>query len=81
MAQPTRDGALTHQQVITDFLYSTESLTRLTEGYYEVYLQRAADPSGLSGWVAALQQGTPFLTIGQQFLASDEFYDRAASEG
>jgi len=74
-------GTLTHEQVITDFLYSTESLTRLTEGYYEVFLQRQADPGGLSGWVGALQQGTPFLTIGQLFLSSDEFYNEAAAQG
>jgi hypothetical protein len=74
-------GTLTHEQVITAFLYSTESLTRLTEGYYEVFLQRQADPGGLSGWVGALQQDTPFLTIGQLFLSSDEFYNRAAAHG
>jgi DNA-binding beta-propeller fold protein YncE len=72
---------LTHEQVITFFLYSTESETRLTEGYYEVFLQRPADAAGLNGWVGALQQGVPFLTIGQQFLASDEFYNRAAEQG
>jgi hypothetical protein len=31
--------------------------------------------------VTALQQGGSFLAIGQQFLASDEFYSRAAAEG
>jgi hypothetical protein len=74
-------ATMTHQQVITDFLYSTESLTRLTEGYYEVFLQRQADPAGLSGWVGQLEQGLSFLTIGQQFLSSDEFYNRAAGQG
>jgi hypothetical protein len=74
-------GTLTHEQIITDFLYSTESLTRLTEGYYEIFLQRPADPAGLNGWVGNLQQGTPFVTIGQLFLASDEFYNRAAAQG
>jgi hypothetical protein len=74
-------GSQTHQQVITDFLYSTESLSRLTEGYYEVFLQRQAEPAGLNGWVANLQQGAPFLTTGQLFLASDEFYNRAAANG
>jgi hypothetical protein len=74
-------GSQTHQQVITDFLYSTESLSRLTEGYYEVFLQRQADSAGLNGWVANLQQGTPFLTTGQLFLASDELYNRAAANG
>jgi hypothetical protein len=75
-------ATLTHEQVITAFLYSTESLTRLTEGYYEVFLQRQADPVGLNGWVGALQGGgLSFLSIGQQFLASAEYYNRAASQG
>jgi hypothetical protein len=74
-------GTLTHEQVITDFLYSTESLTRLTEGYYELFLQRQADTAGLNGWLANLQTGMPFLTTGQLFLASDEFYNRAAGQG
>jgi hypothetical protein len=74
-------GSQTHPQVITDFLYSTEALTRLTEGYYEVFLQRQADPGGLSSWVGQLQQGLSFLTIGQQFLSSAEFYNRAAAQG
>ena len=78
---PTHAATLTHEQVVTDFLYSTESLTRLTEGYYEVFLRRQADSGGLSGWVGQLQQGLSFFTIGQQFLSSDEFYNRAASQG
>ena len=72
---------MTHEQVITSFLYSQESLTRLTEGYYEVFLQRPADAAGLNGWLGALQQGAPFLSIGQQFVSSDEFYNRAAQQG
>jgi hypothetical protein len=43
--------------------------------------KRPADRSGLSGWVAGLLKGVPFLTIGQQFLTSVESYDLAASEG
>lgn len=77
---PTHAARLTHEQVIRDFLYAPESLTRLTEGYYEVFLQRPADPGGLSNWVAQLQQGLSFLTIGQEFLASDEFFHRAAQQ-
>jgi hypothetical protein len=29
--------------------------------------------------VSQLQRGLPFLTIGQQFVASDEFFNRAAA--
>jgi hypothetical protein len=78
---PTHPAALTHEQVIAAFLYSRESEARLVEGYYEVFLQRPADPAGLSSWLGQLQQGLPFLAIGQQFLASDEFYNRAAMQG
>jgi uncharacterized repeat protein (TIGR01451 family) len=78
---PTHPATLTHEQVITAFLFSTESETRLTEGYYEVFLERPADAAGLSGWLGHLQQGAPFLSIGEQFLASDEFYNRAAQQG
>ncbi len=83
-AQGTPTGAtpsLTHAQVVNDFLFSTESLQRLVEGYYEVFLQRKADPDGLNSWVADLQQGLPFLTIGEQFVASDEFFNKAAGNG
>jgi hypothetical protein len=72
---------LTHEDVINRFLYSPESLTHLVKGYCQVFLQRLADAKGLSGWVGALEPGAPFLTIGQQFLSSDEFYNRAAAEG
>ncbi len=75
---PTHAPTLTHAQVINDFLYSAESLDRLVEGYYEVFLQRQADPGGLNGWVTELQAGLPFLTIGQEFISSDEFFNKAA---
>ena len=81
LAGLTHPATLTHEQVINAFLYSTESETRLTEGYYEVFLRRPADASGLNNWLGHLQQGAPFLSIGQQFLSSDEFYNRAAQQG
>ena len=75
---PTHPATLRHAQFINDFLFSEESLDRLVEGYYEVFLQRQADPGGLQGWVTELQDGLPFLTIGEEFLSSDEFYNKAA---
>jgi len=77
----THAPSLTHGQVVTDFLYSPESLNRLVEGYYQVVLQRLADPQGLNDWLTALQQGAPFSTIDQEFLSSDEFYSDAAAHG
>jgi fibronectin type 3 domain-containing protein len=77
----THPASLSHEQVIAAFLYSTESETRLTEGYYEVFLQRPADAGGLNGWLGHLQQGASFSSIGQQFASSDEFFHRSAEQG
>jgi Domain of unknown function (DUF4214) len=70
-----------YQQVIQDFLYSPESLTRLVEGYYQIFLQRLADPVGLSDWLALLNQGGCFSAIAEGFLSSDEFFNNAAAQG
>jgi hypothetical protein len=59
---PTHDATLTHEQVITDFLYSQESLKGLPEDYYETFLQRQADSGGLNSWVGRLQQGLSFIS-------------------
>lgn len=75
----THAATMTHAQVIDAFLFSPESLDRLVEGYYEVFLQRQADMAGLNAWVAELQGGLPFLTIGQEFISSPEFYNKAAA--
>ena len=72
---------LTYAQVIHDFIYSAESLNRLVEGYYQIFLQRLADPYGLSAWLANLNGGASFVTIADGFLTSDEFYNNAAAEG
>jgi uncharacterized repeat protein (TIGR03803 family) len=78
---PTHPASLTHEQVIAAFLYSTESETRLTEGYYEVFLQRPADAAGLNGWLGHLQQGAQFLSIGQQFSLQTSFTIGQRSRG
>jgi hypothetical protein len=78
---PTHPATMTHPQVISGFLNSLESLNRLVEGYYQIFLRRLADPFGLGNWLALLQQGGSFLSIGQGFLASQEFYDDAAAQG
>jgi uncharacterized repeat protein (TIGR03803 family) len=76
---PAGTPTQTHAQVVNDFLFSTESLQRLVNGYYAVFLQRQADTSGLNSWVAQLQKGLPFLTIGEEFVASDEFFNKAVA--
>jgi hypothetical protein len=78
---PTHPATETHAQVVNGFLYSQESLIRVVDGYYQVFLQRMADPAGQSAWVVALGQGESFLTASEWFLSSDEFYDQAAAQG
>jgi hypothetical protein len=72
---------LSYEQVVTDFLHSPESLKRLVEGYYQIFLRRLAEPTGLDAWLAALQQGASFSTIANGFLTSDEFFHNAAAQG
>jgi hypothetical protein len=69
---PAHTPSLTHLQVISDFRHSPESLNRLVQGYYQVFVQRLANPMGLNDWLTKLQQGGLFTTIGEQFLSSDE---------
>ena len=72
----------THAQVIDGFLYSVESLERLVQGYYQIFLQRQADPAGLNTWVQDLsQQGLPFRIIEEEFMASPEFFNNAGANG
>jgi hypothetical protein len=78
---PTHQATVTHEQVITNFLYSQESLSRLVEGYYEVFLQRPAAASEIDPWLPQLEQGLSFLSIGVQFLSSQEFRNKAAANG
>ncbi|WP_378102126.1 DUF4214 domain-containing protein [Cellulomonas sp. T2.31MG-18] len=43
--------------VAKGFVYSTEGLSRVVDGYYVDYLHRHADPGGVAGWVRAIQSG------------------------
>jgi hypothetical protein len=74
-------ATLAHLQVVKDIVYSTESLTRLIDGNYQIFLGRTADPQGFASWLNALQYGNPFTAIAEGFLASDEFYNTAAAHG
>ena len=43
---------------------------------YQAALGRTPDPTGMAGWVAAMNQGTPLTTIAGDFLGSAEFAAR-----
>lgn len=78
---PTQAAILSHAQVVNAFLFSTEELARLVDGYYSVYLNRQADGAGLNSWMQQVRSGLPFATIGQAFLAADEFFSEQAAHG
>jgi hypothetical protein len=50
-------GGASRQGVALGFLYSTEHLTEVVNGYYLDLLRRPIDPAGARGWVLAIQAG------------------------
>jgi hypothetical protein len=78
-------GSLTPGQVAMNFLTSQEYETDLVnggpfhyapmwEGFYPEFLRRAADPTGLAGWVAALRSGVSDQAVLASILGSAEGY-------
>ena len=78
---PTHPATLTHAQVITGFLYSDQSLNRLIQGCYQIFLRRLAERAGLGSWFTQVSHGGKFSSIAEGLLASDEFYNNAAAHG
>jgi predicted outer membrane repeat protein len=78
-------GSLTPGQVALEMLTSPEYETDLVngeafhyaplwEGFYPEFLHRAADPTGLAGWVAALRSGMSDQAVLAGILGSAEGY-------
>jgi hypothetical protein len=55
------------------FLYSTEHLTTVVDGYYQWLLRRHIDPVGARDWVARIQQGYRDEAIIAGIVASPEY--------
>ena len=53
---------------------STEYLRDLAAGFYEQFLKRSADESGLNSYVQDLRAGVPPQVIIAVLLGSDEFF-------
>jgi hypothetical protein len=62
--------------IANSILLSTESSTRLVEGYYPQYLGRPADPSGLQTFSSQLAAGASEESVIMSLLTSDEFFHR-----
>jgi hypothetical protein len=71
-----RAGA-TRNEVALGFLYSTEHLTSVVDGYYQRLLLRSIDPSGRVGWVSAIQNGARDEQIIAGVVASQEYQGKA----
>jgi subtilisin family serine protease len=67
-----RRGA-NHRAVALSFLYSTEHLTHVVDGYYVTLLGRHIDPSGRVGWVTAIQRGARDEEIIAGIVSSAEY--------
>ena len=60
-------------QVAIGFLYSSEHLTTVVDGYYVDLLDRGIDPTGAASWVSAIQGGARDEQIIAGLVASDEY--------
>ncbi len=65
--------------VVDAFLHGDESNRLLANGFYNVFLQRGADPAGLAGALARLWAGTTTRQLAISFLASQEYLAAAAA--
>ncbi|MCV2395901.1 DUF4214 domain-containing protein [Actinotalea sp. M2MS4P-6] len=67
------NGGRTRQSVALGFLYSTEHLTDVVDGYYVDLLGRRIDATGRKFWVTQIQQGARDEQIIAGIVSSDEY--------
>jgi subtilisin family serine protease len=67
-----RTGA-DRRTVALGFLYSTEHLTEVVNGYYVTLLRRGIDPAGQRDWVSAIQRGSRDEEIIASIVSSVEY--------
>jgi hypothetical protein len=70
-----RSGA-SRYGVAVGFLYSTEHLTEVVNGYYLRLLSRSIDPAGQRSWVVAIQNGARDEQIIAAIVSSEEYRAR-----
>lgn len=74
------DRGVSRDQIADLVLNSLERDADVVEGYYEQFLGRGASEGELLGWANAIARGYVDLqTVGEAFLGSNEFFNRAAS--
>jgi subtilisin family serine protease len=70
--QQLRTGAR-RSDVALGFVYSTEYLNSVVNGYYDTLLRRSIDPSGSQTWVTAIQRGARDEEIIASLVSSVEY--------
>src|SRR5439155_10881365 len=63
-------------EVVTMILHSPEANQVLVSGLYQRFLRRPVDPTGLSTFVPALQNGIREEDVLAAVISSDEYLDR-----
>jgi hypothetical protein len=66
-------GGMSRSQVALGFLYSTEHLTTVVDGYYVDLLRRHIDPTGRATWVGQIQAGHRDEEIIASIVSSAEY--------
>jgi hypothetical protein len=72
--------AIGRNGVVHGILYSSESINRIVDHFYRIYLGRDSSALERAGWVAALQGGTSIGQVEAGFLTSPEFLSRIHTE-
>jgi hypothetical protein len=76
----TATGHIVEQpHMISAFLNSTERGLDIVSSYYRTVLSRSASDVDTHYWLARLQAGATADAVGNEFLASDEFYSQLAA--
>jgi uncharacterized protein (TIGR03118 family) len=73
-AAPLANGAATTGQIATAVLSSPEAVQAIVQGFYRNLLGHPADPTGLNGFVSAMQQGATDQQVSASIAGSDEFF-------
>jgi len=72
-----QQAGMDRASVALGFLYSTEHLTTVVDGYYHDLLGRGIDPTGRDTWVGQLQSGHRDEEIIGSIIASQEYRAKA----
>ncbi|HEV7222056.1 MAG TPA: ELWxxDGT repeat protein [Pirellulales bacterium] len=68
------------ESIAAAFVNSTEARTNLINAFYQQYLGRAVDPTGLNVFLNAMASGMTSTQIQSALLSSNEFYQRSGSD-